>query len=76
MKNDMYVVLSTTSHHGGSGSFRCSCSQTVGVTPENIHLSASAWKCQRVGRPIRSAAPRLKSYSTSTSANGSQSRMT
>ena len=33
-KNDMYVVLITTSHHGGSGSFRCSCSQTVGATPK------------------------------------------
>ena len=72
----MYTVLITTSHHGGTASFRCSCSHTVGVVPKNSHRSTSICHCQSVGVPTSFAAPRLTSYTSSTIANGSQSRTT
>jgi hypothetical protein len=65
-----------TSHHGGCGILMRSCNHTVGTVPKNNHRSAWGWKCQSVGAPTSAAAPRLRSYTSSTSANGSQSRTT
>ena len=65
-----------TSHHGACGILMRSCNHTVGTVPKNNQRSARGWKCQRVRAPTSIAAPRLRSYTTSTSANGSQSHTT
>jgi hypothetical protein len=70
------MPLMITSHHGGCGILMRSCNHTVGTVPKNNQRSAWGWKCQRVGAPSSVAAPRLRSYTTSTRANGSQSRTT
>lgn len=65
-----------TSHQGGCGILMRSCSHTVGIFPKNSQRSACACGCHRVGVPTKVAACRLTSYSSRTSANGSQSRTT
>jgi hypothetical protein len=65
-----------TSHQGGCGILMRSCNHTVGIVPKNSQRSTWGCSCHSVGLPTSVAAPRLKSYNSSTSANGNQSRTT